>query len=112
MNTVLWWTGAVTWAVVGLLLLWLLAEVVRASVPAASSVRFTWRAARLRGIPAYPAVFRLPLLFLRRWGMCLGYRPGQLVFREQNGVWNGVGAWCAYRPAAPVAAVLTQKAGV
>ena len=99
MNTVFWWTGAVVWSLLSLLVLWLFVEIGMAITPAVSTVRFTWCAARMRGLPVYPAVFRLPVLFLRRWAMCVGYRTGHFLLREQNGVWKGVGNWTVHPPA-------------
>jgi hypothetical protein len=101
MNTVFWWTGAVVWSLLSLLVLWLFVEIGMAITPAVSTVRFTWCAARMRGLPIYPGILRLPALLFGRWGMCLGYRRGQFLLREQNGVWRGVGNWSVHPRAVP-----------
>lgn len=97
-DTLFWWTGAMTWLAVIATLLWLMTEVIRAVVLAASWVRFSWRAARLRGTPVFPAIFKLPRMLGTGWVQFLGFRKGSMTFREQNGLWKGFGDWTVYPP--------------
>ncbi|KVP39891.1 hypothetical protein [Burkholderia ubonensis] len=87
-----------TWLAVIATVLWLLAEVIRAVVVSASWLRFTWKAARARGTPVFPAIFKLPFLLATSWVEFLGYSKGSMTFRETNGVWKGFGDWTVYPP--------------
>lgn len=100
-NTFFWWAGLVFSIVVGILMLALWLEMLWAVVATVSWLRFSWAAARARGMASYPAILKLPGMLFMNWMTFLGHRKGSLVFREQNGVWNGVGDWTVY----PVAAL-------
>lgn len=94
-------TGIVFWGMLLYLVVWLVAEMIWASIATASWLRFVWRAARLRGANCYPAVLKLPALFLNNWPTFFGFRKGGVVYRESNGVWKGVGDWTVHPPSSP-----------
>ncbi|MEX3984263.1 hypothetical protein AB4Y45_35490 [Paraburkholderia sp. EG287A] len=97
-NSFFWWAGVVFCIGVGLVMLVLWLETLWAVFACASWLRFAWAAARARGMPVFPAILKLPGTLCMRWFDFLGYRKGSMVFREKNGVWNGVGDWTVYPP--------------
>ncbi|MBX3769548.1 hypothetical protein PQH03_28620 [Ralstonia insidiosa] len=94
-------TGIIFWGLVLYFVLWLIAELIWASITTASWLRFVCRAARLRGASRYPTVLKLASLYLNNWPIFFGFRKGGLVYRESNGVWEGVGHWKVHPPTSP-----------
>lgn len=94
MDSIMFWTGVVTWMLIVLAVLWLLAEVAWGFICAFSYTRWCWRLmwrkSRLKG-----ARWRaLPRDFMAHWWDFIGYRNnGSTTITEQwrGNVWRGVG---------------------
>lgn len=92
------WTGAVVWTVIGLLMLWLVAEVLWGAVVAFSFVRFAWKSSIANGMKPYPAILKAPSIFMVRWWEFIGFRHGSKSFHGVRGEWHGVGKWTVFYP--------------
>lgn len=100
-DKVIFTIGIVFWCFVLYCVMRLVAEAIWASIVTTSWLRFLWRAARLRGANLYPTILKFPALFLNNWPTFFGFRKGNLLHRESNGVWKGVGDWTVHPPSSP-----------
>ena len=96
-DSVLWWTGAVVWMCVALLLIWLVIEILVGFACAVSWCHWSYRLMTLHG---RKHVWRgLPKTFWRRWIELSGHRNnGDTSWSGTGGYWRGIGDWKAFPP--------------
>lgn len=96
MDSFLYWTGYVFWAVVALAALFfvlaILAEVLHAFVRTCSWVAFSYVKAKRHGTKLYWK--HLPYEFFRRWGVMLDRSIENI--RYKDGTWCGTFKWVIY----------------
>jgi len=109
MDTLFWWTGAVIWGGVALILAWLMLEVLWGAVVTGSYFRASLKSARARQV-VVPWRKIVPEFF-RKWPEFIFYRNnGGTTISWNGGVWHGIGDWKLYPVALPVVAEPTAEA--
>lgn len=102
MDTLFWWTGAVVWSVLALVVGWLLLEVLWGGVVTASYFRASLKSAKARKVVV--PWWKVTSEFFRKWPEFIFYRNnGGTTISWTGGVWHGVGDWTLYPVALPAA---------
>ncbi len=89
MDSMFWWTGAIVWAAIAAVLVWLLFEIAVGFVCAVSWCSWSYRVMKTHG--RKPNWDGLPGTFSTMWFDLIGHRnDGRTTWSGSGGYWNGI----------------------